>query len=222
MGILKTGNIINIHGHDYEEVITTINDLEEGDYLLGTHGYTRIMKLHDKHTPQEMYRLTNEYGETIDVSGDHLFYIETDDDILSFPSHARRLKKTLKKNKKYWNNITRLSEKEENATASVIHICYKIFENDTPVMIHKKNVFHDILRQCSAVGHVIQAEPPYDHIRDLWEYNISHVCSNIIKTIQGNTDALRGRVTSTHDIVENIGIENITLPERKHKERKKK
>lgn len=61
--------------------IKRFGDLEEGDVLLGTADHTRVRTAFDPHLPEDMYELENEKGESIKVSGNHLWYIETEVDL---------------------------------------------------------------------------------------------------------------------------------------------
>lgn len=74
----KPGKII-LAADEFIEVVT-MGDLEEGDVLVGPNGRVTIEKSYDPHIPESMFELETDSGITIQVSGNHLFYVITKDD----------------------------------------------------------------------------------------------------------------------------------------------
>lgn len=61
--------------------LKNFGDLKPGDKLIGSDGkHTEVTKVYDKHIPDKMYEIEMEDGEVIQVSGNHLWYCETDED----------------------------------------------------------------------------------------------------------------------------------------------
>lgn len=60
--------------------LVTMGDLRAGDYIPGVEGKVMVSRVHEKHIPERMYRLTfDDKGveKTIEASGNHLWYVET-------------------------------------------------------------------------------------------------------------------------------------------------
>lgn len=74
----KPGKII-LAADEYIEVVT-IGELQEGDVLVGPSGRVTIEKSYDAHIPESMFELETDSGITIQVSGNHLFYVITKND----------------------------------------------------------------------------------------------------------------------------------------------
>lgn len=79
----------------FEEV--TMADLEPGDRIPSDDGgLVEIARAYDIHVPETMYELTNDAGDTIRVSGNHLWYIESSLDIAMHPTRIKEAKSALK------------------------------------------------------------------------------------------------------------------------------
>lgn len=75
----------------FYEAVRPFGDLEKGhDYVLGTEGPTQVKRAYQHHIPKTMYQLELEDGTELRVSGSHLWYVETAED-LSF--HQERIRK---------------------------------------------------------------------------------------------------------------------------------
>lgn len=69
---------------EYTQVVTTFGELQVGDLVLDETGApVRVKKAYDHHIPERMYELELENGTKIKASGNHLWYIETDEDKIS-------------------------------------------------------------------------------------------------------------------------------------------
>lgn len=68
----------------------TFGELEPGDLIDSPDGIVEVGRVFDVHTPETMYEVVNENDETIKVSGNHLFYVESE---LDLASHHLRCKK---------------------------------------------------------------------------------------------------------------------------------
>lgn len=77
----------------YYEAVKPIGDIEEGDFVLGSNGPTKVTRAYSHHIPKTMYEIELDSGEIIKVSGNHLWYIETSED-LAF--HKQRVKNARK------------------------------------------------------------------------------------------------------------------------------
>lgn len=74
--------------------IKRFKDLKIGDWLKGADGNpVQITQVFEEHVPQDSFIVTAENGETITVSGNHLFYVITETDQLY---HRTRLSESAK------------------------------------------------------------------------------------------------------------------------------
>lgn len=72
-------------------VTKKFSELEEGDLLVGPTGdLVPVRTVYASHVPASMYQLEGPDGQTIEVSGNHLWYVETTPDQ---KNHAVRVKK---------------------------------------------------------------------------------------------------------------------------------
>jgi hypothetical protein len=68
--------------------IKRFGELVPGDIIEGADGRpTRVVAAYDEHTPEVMYEITTDEGETIKASGNHLWYVET---TLDYSLHRER------------------------------------------------------------------------------------------------------------------------------------
>lgn len=81
--------------------VTTFGELEEGDWILGPDGKpVQVIKAYDPHVPERMYEIEFEDGTVIQASGNHLWYIEPESDVLSH--HSRLIKARSLLSSKEW------------------------------------------------------------------------------------------------------------------------
>lgn len=78
--------------------IMTFGELEEGYLVKGPNGnWVEVSKSYEHHVPDSgTYELEFENGVKIEASGNHLFYVETENDILSHGLRVKEAKKILK------------------------------------------------------------------------------------------------------------------------------
>lgn len=61
---------------------TRIEDIRAGDFILDENNEpTLVNKVHDIHLPKEMYKIIFDDGFSVECSGNHLWYCETEDDL---------------------------------------------------------------------------------------------------------------------------------------------
>lgn len=65
------------------------DELEQGMHVMSPDGVVEIAEAHDVHIPEKMYEIIGEDNEPLKVSGNHLWYIETQNDR---SMHSMRLK----------------------------------------------------------------------------------------------------------------------------------
>lgn len=83
---------------EVDSEVIPFEELEVGDYVVGPDGeFVEVATVYDEHIPETMYEITLENGETIEASGNHLWYIETENDIATFHSRLKTSRKYLQK-----------------------------------------------------------------------------------------------------------------------------
>lgn len=93
-------NTTIINGHHV--TLTTANNIKQGDKILDENNNpVTINNLTPIHTPQKMFKITDQHGNTIETSGTHLWYIATQNDI---DTHHQRIKETRKQLKPLLKN----------------------------------------------------------------------------------------------------------------------
>lgn len=68
--------------NQYETELTTFGELKPGDKIIGADGKpVEVTAAYDKYTPERMYEIEMEDGETVQASGNHMWYCETQFDL---------------------------------------------------------------------------------------------------------------------------------------------
>lgn len=90
--------------------IKSFGEIQEGDHIVGSDGLpVEVVKVYEKHYPEKMYEIELENGEVVKVSGNHLWYIETNNHLSMFHSRVKNARKFLKK-RLTEENVERLLE----------------------------------------------------------------------------------------------------------------
>lgn len=82
----------------FEEVTIPFSELRESD-LVETHDgqWVPVVKLHEVHTPETMYKMSYENGQEFFVSGNHLHYAVTQLDRETYRSYCKEGRRLAKK-----------------------------------------------------------------------------------------------------------------------------
>lgn len=92
----------------FEYEVKNFGDLVEGDYIQGPDGSpVEITSVYEKHIPETMYEIEIEDGNKIKVSGNHLWYVETENNLAMHHNRVKEARKYLK-NKLSSENINQL------------------------------------------------------------------------------------------------------------------
>ena len=79
---------------EFEYVVKRFGDLEVGDEIPDDNDdWETVVEVYDEHLPESMYEVTTDEGQVVEVSGNHLWYVETS---LDRSLHAHRLKNSAK------------------------------------------------------------------------------------------------------------------------------
>lgn len=79
---------------EFDYVVKRFGDLEVGDEIPDDNDdWETVVEVYDEHLPESMYEVTTDEGQVVEVSGNHLWYVETS---LDRSLHAHRLKNSAK------------------------------------------------------------------------------------------------------------------------------
>lgn len=76
--------------------VKTFENVTVGDVLAGPDGPVTVTDVYDLHLPKDCFELVTEKGDTVVVSGSHLFYVITDDALSKHRKRCREAKRVLK------------------------------------------------------------------------------------------------------------------------------
>lgn len=137
----------------------TFRDLDVGDYAVGPDGsLVRLSRVYDIHVPETMFALTTDNGDVIKVSGNHLFYTESDYDKALHRQRVKNARKVLATMPDYATSLLEeMANSEELEIETTVHdfmdvlgfsqgtpeaeICYRVAESLGPVAIDTLNYF---------------------------------------------------------------------------------
>lgn len=144
----------------------TMGELEVGDIIVGPDGKpATVTAAYDEHMPKSMYEMEMEDGEILKVSGNHLWYCETRDDLKGKRKYMKLAKRYFKKNK-----IPNIDYGDE---AAPIENLIAEFGGDA-----KENEFIKLM--CESLGHSFETphiemdgyfEEVDEHLIPLYSYN---------------------------------------------------
>lgn len=135
-------------------------DLKGGERIITPSGEVGIVsKAYEKHIPEKMYRLEDENGNTVEASGNHLWYVVTD---FNRELHRERLKEGRKLGKS-------LSEDTISALESIA-LDERLFEMSIVDILELIGVagddsgpFHDaVVRTAESIGHIAEENITYE------------------------------------------------------------
>lgn len=122
--------------HNYE--VVKFGDLKPGDILVGSHGEVEVDKVFEKHIPKRMYEIEMGNGDIIKTSGNHLWYCETDIDVMNKDEYVKLAKAYFEN-----HNIPEKQKEDYHYQKSDI---VKFFGNDVNVILFIQNA-------CDSLGH---------------------------------------------------------------------
>lgn len=133
-------------------------DLREGDYITGSDGNpVRVNKVYEEHYPETMWEIENDEGEFIRVSGNHLWYCESE---LDWSLHRARLRV----GRKLFKNVDRetlalleeTAHKEEEVETRLIDMISLMGAENNGEFSNA------IIRVASSIGHVAEETITYE------------------------------------------------------------
>ena len=168
----KLNNNTIIHNND-EYVVEEIDfkDIKEGDYVYGINNDpVKVSGTSQTHVPDKMFKVIDDNGNELDVSGTHLWYIVTEFHRGVHHERKKRAKKTLAKLLKDKYVVSTLEDfadnvykKDESIEITVVDMIALLFNNDKPDF-NDPNVietFHILNRIASSIGVTTEANVEY-------------------------------------------------------------
>ena len=82
---------------DLNTEIVRFGDLQPGDKVFTPDGQPVLFETFDAHMPERMFEIEFDEGTVLNVSGNHLWYVEHDADVQGFARRCRLSRRALKK-----------------------------------------------------------------------------------------------------------------------------
>ena len=200
--------------------IIPFGELQVGDSIPGLNGNVVVTKTYDTHIPETMFELTFDNSESIQASGNHLWYIETK---LDRDLHKRRVKDGRKIFKNVPKHIVDEMKKvlliqdrteiglsdvvnllEANDNLEMMRALIRIAESIGPVAEENKNI-EDLETQ-----NIIQNKTIYLYDGHQFMQQILAFCD---KVFEKQYPIIVGRVVSTEEIFRLSETTEIHIPE---------
>lgn len=169
--ITNASNTIIHNDNEYELEEIDFKDIKEGDYVYGINDEpVKVSGTSQTHMPDKMFRVIDDNGNALDVSGTHLWYIVTEFHRGVHHERKKRAKKTLAKLLKDKYVVSTLEDfadnvykKDESIEITVVDMIALLFNNDKPDF-NDSNVietFHILNRIASSIGVTTEANVEY-------------------------------------------------------------
>lgn len=209
----------------FEEV--TMADLEPGDKILSDDGgLVEVARAYDIHVPETMYEITNDTGDTIRVSGNHLWYIESSLDIAMHPTRIKEAKSALKSVPNETLNLMRDFVQDSSCPEEEVSFAdlSKLLGNS----IRMNNVIQRVLSSIGPVSENYYTDyemgEEYDPIVEsilVPQYNKKAVYEQLLalaarKKEDRDFGIIVGRVVSTERLVEEMEYSEVNIPDSPH------
>lgn len=129
----------------------SFSDLQAGDYVLDQNGQpVEIVEIHEEYLPEEIFELEFDTGLKIKASGNHLWYFETENDLLAHVTRVKNAKKLLKNlPKEVETGLFDLAVSDE-VFVITLDEALEIFD----FIEDEVAAFHLVSRVCSSIGPV--------------------------------------------------------------------
>lgn len=137
----------------YYEAVKLIGDIEPGEYVLGSEGPTEVTRAYAHHIPKSMYEIELEDGTKVRVSGNHLWYIETAQDLADHEQRIKRAEKAFSDLcPESWELLEELAKDDSKATMEI-----EIDDFSRCFLEREREGFMDsFIRVCESVGPVAE------------------------------------------------------------------
>lgn len=150
-------------------------DVKEGDYLLDENLQpVEVTDVYPEHVPDRMFRVEDEEGNYVDVSGTHLWYVVTSGD-KEFHSERVKIAKDclfpiLEENKYAKDNLLSWADntfkKDEILETTVADVISLLYNDDSVDLIDpdKQEVIYSVSRIAQSIGHVAESNIEYQDL----------------------------------------------------------
>ena len=183
---------IVVDGVTLERMVIPFGSVRVGDYVNTPHGLRPVVEVKDEHIPIEMFVLENEDGQSIEVSGDHLVYVETSLDKKMRRSHVKRLKnfvKHLSVEQKEFLEDAVWSKRDATVTQIV-----------DGLNLSSDEEYYTVLRVCCAIGPSRLDDEPYGYTSE--RYSLARFASQLFAAVDDPEKVIIGRVMTVSAINE--------------------
>lgn len=187
--------------------VKTFGELKPGDMIEGVAGPVTVVRAYDEHLPETMYLVQTDEGVTMKVSGNHLWYVETEFDKAL---HRRRIRESRRKLRRTLtdSHVEFLKEVVERPADGPLEISL----DDLISVLDSENDWFliDILvRTAESVGHVAEENfldmtGKHKVTRSMRIYDARVLCGQLLalydRKYAKSNPVLRGRVMSTQQM----------------------
>lgn len=134
--------------------VKPFGELKPGDVLLAPDGGEVTVKVaYDKHIPDRMYRLELENGVTIEASGNHLWYIEPDEDKYGHGERLAKARKLLKGHTDWMVEALHVAESDEPYEIGLTDL-----KNFFDFIEDEDERAFFLIRIAESIGHIVEEE----------------------------------------------------------------
>lgn len=204
----------------------TFRDITAGDYAVGPdNSLVRVARVYDIHTPETMFALTTDTGEVVKVSGNHLFYTESDYDKSLHKARVKNARKVLAHLPDYAVMLLEeMADSEELSIETTVHdfmdslgfsqgtpeadVCYRVAESLGPVAIDTLNYF-DVMDE-GEVKTIVDTQKVYAYDGALMAQQVLALTG---KKKYACYPVIVGRVVSAQEMFDDGSYKNMTLPD---------
>lgn len=191
--------------------IKDFGDLEPGDLILGSDGKpVEVLKVYEEHLPETMWEIEVEDGSTMKVSGNHLWYVETNHDY-SLHSERRRIgrKHFGKLSKEKIGLLERLAYSEDEVETSLIDMVVLL------QAVGSREATRAVERVAESIGHIAENAEEFEDIETgetfkdttVRTYDARLFAQQVLslsglKKYKKNWPLVSGKVVTTLDLIE--------------------
>lgn len=141
-------------------MIKNFGDLQEGDVIESVGGQpVTVLKAYDVHVPERMFEIESEDGQILQLSGNHLMYVELQTDKELHKQRVREFKKLFKFSDEKVEFLKGMAESDKEIDTT-LHDYIKLCEARTPQQINA------IVRVAESVGHIAEDNYTYQDMSD--------------------------------------------------------
>lgn len=141
-------------------MMKNFGDLKEGDVIEGAYGTPVVVqRAYNSHIPERMFEIESEDGETLQLSGNHLLYVELQNDKELHKNRVKTFKRIFSLPQEKISFLTAMAESLEPIDTT-LNDFIKLMEATTPTEVNA------IVRIAESVGHIMEDNYSYQDLSD--------------------------------------------------------